>query len=114
MFTLLLNEPVVKEPVLAEVEPIGPGLANVFPFNKLAFKLATTVLLVTTKGAVPEATVLVSVEPETFPEAIKDVAEAAPKVGVIKVGDVFKTTEPLPDEVVVPVPPFATGRAVPE
>jgi hypothetical protein len=109
-----LNDPVVNVPLLAVVAPIGPGLANVFPFNKLAFKFATFVVLLTIKGAVPVDTVLVSVEPETFPVAVSDVAEATPKVGVTNVGDVFKTTEPLPVLVDVPVPPFTTGKAEPE
>ena len=36
-----------------------------------------------------------------------------PKTGVTRVGDVLKTTLPEPVDVVVPVPPFATGN-VPE
>jgi len=35
-------------------------------------------------------------------------------VGVVIVGEVARTTEPEPVDVVVPVPPFNTGRAVPE
>ena len=42
---------VVNAPELAVVDPIGPGIANVFPFNKLAFKLATLVVEVITNGA---------------------------------------------------------------
>jgi hypothetical protein len=33
-----------------------------------------------------------------------------PSKGVTKVGEVDKTTEPVPVEVVTPVPPFKTGR----
>ena len=33
---------------------------------------------------------------------------------VVNVGDVSRTTDPEPVEVVVPVPPLRTGRAVPE
>jgi hypothetical protein len=33
-----------------------------------------------------------------------------PSKGVTSVGDVDKTTEPVPVEVVTPVPPFATGK----
>ena len=33
-----------------------------------------------------------------------------PSKGVTSVGDVDKTTEPVPVEVVTPVPPFKTGR----
>lgn len=45
---------------------------------------------------------------------VRDVAEATPKFGVTSVGEVANTFEPLPVEVVVPVPPLATGRAVPD
>jgi hypothetical protein len=37
-----------------------------------------------------------------------------PNAGVTKVGEVDKTTFPVPVEEVTPVPPFATGRAVPD
>jgi hypothetical protein len=36
-----------------------------------------------------------------------------PKIGVTSVGEVDSTTEPEPVEVVTPVPPLATGKAVP-
>jgi hypothetical protein len=39
---------------------------------------------------------------------------AAPMTGVTKVGVLLKTTLPLPVLVVVPVPPFTTGSAVPD
>ena len=41
--------------------PIAPGAAKVAPLRLLAFKLATLVVEVTTRGAVPTATVEVSV-----------------------------------------------------
>ena len=37
-----------------------------------------------------------------------------PRIGVTNVGDVLKTTLPDPVEVVTPVPPLATGSAVPD
>ena len=37
-------------------------------------------------------------------------AVGVPKAGVTKVGEVDKTTSPVPVEVVVPVPPFATDN----
>ena len=52
-------EILVKAPDPAIVDPIAPGEAKVAPPSKLAFKLLTTVLLATTKGGVPEETVLV-------------------------------------------------------
>jgi hypothetical protein len=48
---------VVNEPVLGVVEPIGPGEAKVAPLKLDAFRLATLVVLETTKGAVPVETV---------------------------------------------------------
>jgi hypothetical protein len=33
-----------------------------------------------------------------------------PNMGVVKVGEVDKTTEPVPVEVVTPVPPLTTGK----
>ena len=36
-----------------------------------------------------------------------------PKAGVTSVGEVARTTDPEPVEVVVPVPPLVTGRAAP-
>jgi hypothetical protein len=41
------------------------------------------------------------------------VAVAAPSVGVVRVGEVDKTTEPLPVDVVTPVPPLFTAIVVP-
>jgi hypothetical protein len=89
----------VKAPVFAVVAPIGPGLGNVFPEMELAFKCGTLVVLVTVNGGVPLITVLVIVDPEIFPEAVKLVALAAPKIGVTSVGLVAKTL--LPDPVFV-------------
>jgi hypothetical protein len=43
-----------------------------------------------------------------------DVAVATPREGVVREGEVERTTDPEPVEVVVPVPPLATGSAVPE
>jgi hypothetical protein len=37
-------------------------------------------------------------------------AEAKPRTGVTSVGVVASTTEPVPVDVVVPVPPLSTGR----
>jgi hypothetical protein len=41
------------------------------------------------------------------------VADAAPSVGVTSVGEVDNTTEPVPVDVVVPVPPYATAIVEP-
>ena len=48
---------VVKAPDPAVVEPMEPGAANVAPPRKLTFKLGTTVVEVTVRGAVPVAIV---------------------------------------------------------
>ena len=42
--------------------------------------------------------------------AVTLVAVATPRVGVVRLGDVERTTEPEPVDVVAPVPPLATGR----
>ena len=45
------------------------------------------------------------------PVALVNVAaEGVPRLGVVKVGLLERTTEPVPVEVVTPVPPLATGR----
>ena len=95
--------------LLAVVPPIAPGLANVAPPNKLAFKLGTTVMLDTESGAVPVETVLIN-----CPDTETLVPEATPRTGVTNVGLLDNTTFPVPVEVVTPVPPLTTGRAVPE
>ena len=43
-----------------------------------------------------------------------DKADATPIFGVVRVGEVCKTTLPEPVDVVLPVPPFKIGRAVPD
>jgi len=42
-------------------------------------------------------------------ERVKLVADAAPRIGVTRVGEVERTTLPDPVEVVTPVPPDTTG-----
>jgi hypothetical protein len=37
-------------------------------------------------------------------------ALGVPNAGVVKVGEVLRTTEPEPVDVVTPVPPLATGK----
>lgn len=49
-----------------------------------------------------------------FPLTDNDVPVAAPIFGVVKLGDVCKTTLPEPVAVVLPVPPFKIGKAVPD
>jgi hypothetical protein len=39
--------------------------------------------------------------------------EGVPRAGVTSVGELLRTTEPVPVDVVVPVPPEVTGRAEP-
>ena len=99
----------VNAAVPAVVPPIAPGLAKVAPPNKLAFKLETNVVLDTVNGAVPVETVLIN-----CPVTEILVPMATPRSGVTNTGLVERTTFPVPVEVVVPVPPLATGRAVPE
>ena len=46
-------------------------------------------------------------------ENVNAVALALPSIGVTNVGDVDSTVFPLPVDVVTPVPPLRTGKAVP-
>ncbi len=92
---------VVKAPVEAVPEPIGPGAAKVAPLSELAFKLATLVVEATTNGAVPVARVEVSwplrpivVMPDKAPELM-----IRPLMVLVAVGP-LKT----PAEVMVPLP----------
>ena len=48
--------------------------------------------------------------PVAFVRVAKD---GTPMLGVVSAGEVLSTTEPVPVEVVTPVPPEATGRAEP-
>jgi len=82
----------VKAPVDAVVFPMAPGAAKVAPFKEEALRLAILVVLLTTSGAVPVATVEVN-----CPVTTKLVPVAVPITGVTRVGEVFITN-------VVPVP----------
>ena len=63
----------------------------------------------------PLAELNIAVPPVKAPVLMfKDEPVAAPILGVVNVGDVANTTDPLPVDVVAPVPPFATGSAVPD
>jgi hypothetical protein len=53
-----VEDKVVNAPVLGVVDPIAPGISKVLPFKVLEFKLATLVVLVTIRGAVPVAILL--------------------------------------------------------
>ena len=43
---------------------------------------------------------------------VSEVADATPRIGVTRVGDVFKTTDPVPEDAATPVPPEATDNGV--
>ena len=59
-------------------------------------KFVTGVVEATENGAVPVATVESNWLPERFPEAVTEVAVAAPRTGVMKVGVFANTNEPEP------------------
>jgi hypothetical protein len=80
IFPVLLDK-LVNEPEFGVTFPIALGDENVFPFKNEEFKFGITVLLATTKGAVPFDTVLIKV-----PESVRLVPVATPILGVIKVG----------------------------
>lgn len=81
----------VKTPVDAVLFPIAPGEEKVAPLKEEALRLATLVVLLTTKGAVPVVTVEVN-----CPLTLRLVPVAAPITGVTRVGDVDNTTLPVP------------------
>ncbi len=100
----VLAERVVKAPVEAVPDPIGPGAAKVAPFKELAFRLATLVVEATTNGAVPVDKVDVSwplrlmvVIPDRAPALIIRLLMVLVEVGPLK----------APAEVIVPVPAVA-------
>jgi hypothetical protein len=76
----VVAESVVKAPVDAVPLPIGPGAANVAPLRDDAFRFGTLVVLVTTRGGVPIATVDVN-----CPVTLRLVPVAAPIDGVVSV-----------------------------
>jgi len=101
---------VVNAPVLAVVAPTVMPL--IVPPVSVA-PLDTSVLSVAVDDAPrvvnePAAGVTLPMMP------CRDVAVATPKVGVTSVGLSDNTTFVVPVLVVTPVPPLATGRAVPE
>jgi hypothetical protein len=68
------------------------------------------VMVVPSTLTVPETDVLATGNVQL----VKSPLVGVPNIGVTNVGDVAKTLFPLPVEVVTPVPPLSTGRAVPD
>ncbi len=89
---------------------IPPAVVKVPPFVEL---VASVVFEIPTPPEIVNTPVVLDVE-EVVPVILREVPEATPKTGVTKDGLVDKTTDPEPVLVVVPVPPFKTGRAVPD
>ena len=73
---------------------LNPALAVVWPVPPLAM------------GSVP-VTPVVNGSPVAF---VKVALVGVPRMGVTKVGEVLKTFEPDPVDVVTPVPPFVTAN----
>jgi hypothetical protein len=88
--------------VLAPATPsvLDRVVAPVTPSVPPTVVLPVSVLAPVTPSVVPTV---------TAPDTATDVAEAAPSVGVTSVGELLRTTEPVPVDVVVPVPPEVTG-----
>ena len=86
--------------------------------------LMVTLLPATKEGVAvpvpPDATAKIEDKPPAVPvvfwfnvgnvQFVKLPDEGVPKAGVTSVGDVARTTAPVPVDVVPPVPPFATAR----
>jgi hypothetical protein len=79
------------------------------------FALVTTVVALPTEVTPPVRLAFVVTVPAVKPDAVPVMfvptsAEGVPNAGVTNVGLFDRTTEPVPVELVTPVPPFATGR----
>jgi len=129
-FSCCAYENVVKAPVLAATLPIGPGCTR-NPVVAILVELspADAVVVVGAPGKVTELVMVVAlptlvigpvklalvvtvpaVNPDAVPVKFVATPEAGvPRAGVIKVGELFNTFDPVPVLVVVPVPPEATG-----
>lgn len=115
-----VNEPVLKSPDVgvpkAGVTKVGDVANTKAPepvsSDTAAAKLADEGVAkkVATPVPKPDTPVLIG-KPVAL---VKIAADGVPKAGVTSVGLLDNTTEPVPVDVVVPVPPFATGKAVPE
>lgn len=107
---VVIGPPLVVRPVVPPLTltlvtvPVPEGVAHVpSPRQKVvADALTPEFKLVTGKFPV---TPVVSGRPVAF---VKTTAEGVPSAGVVSVGDAERTTEPLPVDVVTPVPPYAT------
>lgn len=98
-----------QSPAVSEIDVTFAAVAVV----KLTADACRTVLLITspTLPAAALSLVVVPIIPEVELN-VKLVADAAPKVGVTKVGEVERTVLPVPVEVTTPVPPLLTGRGI--
>ena len=112
---VVIGPPLVVRPVVPPLTltlvtvPEPEGVAHVpSPRQKVvADALTPEFKLVTGKFPV---TPVVSGSPVAF---VKTAAEGVPSAGVVSVGDAERTTEPLPVDVVTPVPPFAMASVPP-
>jgi hypothetical protein len=98
----ILPVPVTAAPKVTPpyVSVLDRVVAPVTPSVPPTVVLPVSVLAPVTPSVVPTV---------TAPDTATDVAEAAPSVGVTSVGELLRTTEPVPVDVVVPVPPEVTG-----
>lgn len=72
---------------------------------------AVALLTFTVVEALAKACVMPDVKPVAVPVMLVPTrAEGVPNAGVTRVGEVLKTTFPVPVDVVTPVPPFATAN----
>jgi len=95
------GSPVALVSVPLEGVPSAPPLTTTAPDDPVLIPsaVATPVPRPDTPVAIGRPVALVSVA-----------AEGVPRLGVVSAGEVESTTEPVPVEVVTPVPPFATAR----
>ncbi len=90
-------------PTTVPEAPVAAGKVQVSESVPASVKLLLAVKVF------PLAIVRVPVE-EVMVKPLIEVAVATPNTGVTSVGELERTTDPVPVEVVVPVPPLATAK----
>jgi hypothetical protein len=104
----LVIVPLVIATLVAVATP-NVGVTRVGEFDKTTLPEPVEVVTPVPPFATPRVPVtpVVKGNPVAF---VSVNALGVPKFGVVSVGDVLRTTEPLPVDVVTPVPPANTGR----
>jgi hypothetical protein len=102
----VLEVSVVNPPVFGVVDPMVPGMAHVPPSNWDTFRLPTTVVDVTTNGAVPIATVDVNAGAWMLLDETTALVDVPATAGAVKVAD--PDEDPVSDKIPLLVPASPT------